>query len=114
MKNKAKCKLCQSIIESMNETHYVTCSCGEISVDGGESMRCAARNFDNFLRIDDEGNEVVVQVKEKYCKSDLINMLESFIEKIEQMPPNALYSSVNHYDLLTSLNLIHMILKAKD
>ncbi len=114
MQNRAKCKLCQSVIESLNEKDYVTCKCGEISVDGGEAMRCAAKNFDNFLRVDDDGNEIVVKVKDKFDRDYLMKMLEDFIEKLEQLPPNAMYSAVNHYDLLTSLNLVHMILKYKD
>ena len=34
--NKAKCNKCGDIIESMYRTHYVTCSCGNLSVDGGK------------------------------------------------------------------------------
>ncbi len=114
MQNKAKCKLCESIIESVNEEDHVTCKCGEISVDGGPSMRCAAKDFSNFLRVDDQGNEIVVKTKEKFDREYFMKMLESFIEKIEELPPNAMYTAVNHYDLLTSLNLIHMIFKHKD
>lgn len=114
MKNKAKCKLCESVIESLSEKDHVTCKCGEISVDGGDAMRCAAKNFENFLRVDDEGNEIVVKVVDKYNREYVMKLLEDFIEKLESMPSQAMYSAVNHYDLITSLNLIHMILKAKD
>lgn len=106
--------MCNDIIESTHEKDSKSCSCGEISVDGGDSMRCFARDFINFLRIDDDGNEIVVTVKEKYSRENILKMLEDFITKIEEMPPAALYSSVNHYDLLTSLNLIHMIFRCKD
>ena len=34
--NKAKCKLCGNVIESKYRHDYVTCNCGEISVDGGK------------------------------------------------------------------------------
>jgi hypothetical protein len=114
MQNRAKCKLCLTTIESVSEKDYVTCQCGEISVDGGSSMRCGAKNFSNFLRVDDEGNEIIVKVKDKFDRDYLMKMLEDFIEKLECLPPNAMYSAVNHYDLLTSLNLVHMILKHKD
>ena len=33
--NKAKCKLCGDIIISQNRHHNCTCSCGNLSVDGG-------------------------------------------------------------------------------
>lgn len=45
---------------------YVTCKCGEIAVDGGqEYWRCAAKDWHNFLRIDDDGREVEIKVIEK-------------------------------------------------
>lgn len=114
MKNRAKCKKCLSIIESLHDRDYVTCKCGEISVDGGDSMRCAAKNFENFLRVDDEGNEIEVKVVEKYTKEYLMKLLDDYIEKLESLPPQAMYTAINHYDLITSLNLIAMILKSKD
>ena len=114
MINKAKCKLCKSIIESIAPDSKAICSCGEISVEGGESMRCSARNFDNFLRIDDEGNEITVTVKDKHDKEYMLKMLSDFLQKIEEMPSAAMYSSVNHYDLYTALTLVYAIFKAKD
>lgn len=114
MQNKAKCKLCESVIESVHEKDHVTCKCGEISVDGGDSMRCAAKNFQNFLRVDDEGNEIVVKIQDKMDKRAMIKMLEDYLQKLEDLPPQAMQCSINHYDLITSLSLIHMILTAKD
>lgn len=35
--NKAQCLLCGEIIESKFTHDYVTCSCGNLSVDGGRS-----------------------------------------------------------------------------
>lgn len=35
VKNAAKCLKCGDIIESIHRHDYVTCSCGNISVDGG-------------------------------------------------------------------------------
>ena len=33
--NKIQCKICGDIIESVNVHDFVTCSCGNCSVDGG-------------------------------------------------------------------------------
>lgn len=33
--NRAKCLICNDIIESKHVHDYVTCSCGNVSVDGG-------------------------------------------------------------------------------
>lgn len=73
MRNRAKCKLCNSIIESFHATDYVDCKCGEIGVDGGEALRCCAKSWDNFLRVDDEGNEIPVKIEEltKYDRADM-------------------------------------------
>ena len=35
-RNRAKCLLCGDIIESQSRHDFVTCSCGNLSVDGGE------------------------------------------------------------------------------
>lgn len=62
---RAKCKLCNDIIESKHRHDYVTCSCGEISVDGGQDyFRARFNNPENFLCVDDEGNEIIPKHKE--------------------------------------------------
>ena len=35
LRNAAKCKICDDVIESHYTHDYVTCKCGAISVDGG-------------------------------------------------------------------------------
>jgi hypothetical protein len=37
--NSAQCKQCKEIIRSRNQHHFVTCSCGAVSVDGGSWYR---------------------------------------------------------------------------
>lgn len=124
MQNRAKCKLCETIIHSFHSTDYVECKCGEICVDGGEAMRCAAKNWDNFLRVDDKGNNVVVTIKgevkpiiddktTKPTKKELIGMLDEMIKNIEGLPEQAMITPVNHYDLLSALMLVASILKYK-
>jgi poly-beta-hydroxyalkanoate depolymerase len=52
--NKAMCKLCSDIIESKSRHDYVTCQCGEISVDGGTAYRKrSARNLSNIIELSD-------------------------------------------------------------
>ena len=129
MKNRAKCKLCESIIESFHQTDYVTCKCGEISVDGGEHhYRCAAKNWDNFLRVDDEDNIIIPTIKEKddvklldieakevpkLGYEELLKMLEDMIKTIEEMPPEAMLTSVNQYDLMSLMMIVVSIFKAE-
>jgi hypothetical protein len=47
---KAKCKLCEDVIESKHRHDYVACKCGEIFLDGGESyLRGGSKSPDNFV-----------------------------------------------------------------
>ena len=49
-KNAIKCKLCNDIIESKSVHDFVTCSCGNVSVDGGHEYlrRCFRYNQDDY------------------------------------------------------------------
>jgi len=117
MKNRAKCKLCNSVIESFHDTDYVMCSCGAISVDGGSAMRCSAIKWENFVRVDDEGNEIVVKVQGeesnvlKPSKKDLLFMLDEMIKNIEHLPQHVMNSPISHYDYVSLLILLQSIFK---
>src|ERR1700760_3075851 len=105
MRNRAKCKLCQDIIESKDRCDFVWCKCGEIAVDGGRDyFKATARNFENFLRIGDDGDEIEVIYqektkdlelvdpessllpKERLSREQLLDMLESTLKSIESLP----------------------------
>lgn len=123
MKNRAKCKLCQSIIESFHEFDEVTCKCGEISISGGSvKFKTSAKNYDNFLRVDDEGNTITVKLQDQTeeikkeeipppTKEELIEMLDTMAENIAKLPQNALSLPITHYDHYSALLLISTILK---
>jgi len=126
MRNKAKCKKCLSVIESFHATDYVECKCEEISVDGGQAMRCTAKNWENFLRFDNEGNEIVPKIIEKPIdqpdikptdlkfptKAELLNMLDGMIENIEKLPQQAMTTAVNQYDHISLLILLSAIFRS--
>lgn len=118
MRNRAKCKLCNAIIESIQEKDTVTCTCGEISVFGGELMMCTSRNWINFLRVDDEGNTIVPKVvdapnirdmPQKPSKEELLKMIDDLIGNIDSLPKQAMTVSINHYDYYTLLVLLSSI-----
>lgn len=49
IRNAARCRLCGDEIESRYGHDWVSCSCGEIFVDGGRRyLRSGARDFANF------------------------------------------------------------------
>lgn len=129
MRNRAKCKLCQSIIESFHATDLVLCKCGEIMVDGGESLRCCARDWNNFLRIDDLGNEIIPKIIDKTSSNkkeeafyneykkpnsqDLLDMLSNMIKTYEELPSQAMQTHVTHYDLLSFMMLVSALFRSE-
>ena len=57
--NKAQCKLCGDVIESVSRNDYQRCKCGEISVDGGKSyLKRSAKDFNNIIELSDTYDEV--------------------------------------------------------
>lgn len=125
MKNRAKCKLCQSIIESFHRNDYVSCECGEIAVDGGlDYFKVVARDYANFLRIDDEGNEIICKVIEPEdkdpketefdsnpTKEDLLKILDEMYKNIDALPTHVKISPINHYDFGALISLLSLILR---
>ncbi len=116
MRNRAKCKACESIIESLSSRDECNCKCGQISVSGGERMGCAAMDWGNFLRVDDEGNVIVPTVQDKpaVSKADLIDALDEMIKRIEDMPQQAMIVSINHYDFVSLLILLSSIFRSEE
>src|SRR5436190_20953854 len=103
MRNRAKCKKCNELLESFHLHDEVECKCGEVRISGGsQKYLCFAKNWDNFLRIDDEGKEVGVQVVEKgeedvYQKIEekeevpvVIQELKHVIDYLEGLDPKQL------------------------
>lgn len=123
MRNRAKCKLCKDIIESFHTHDHQVCHCGHIEVSGGDALKCYAKDFHNFIRVDDEGNEILVTVKEKDVaqtlnqdagptKKQLLSMLADMVESIEKLPSDALRSPITHYDYWSLLLLLSDIFRA--
>lgn len=127
MRNRAKCKLCNTIIESLYKHDLVNCKCGEIFVDGGQDyFRCGFGDPSNFLRVDDEGNEIVITFKDdieekntetqhnnttKPSLKDLLGYLDHTIKFYDDLPVHAKMGYATNYDLLSALLLLSSILK---
>lgn len=120
MQNKAKCKLCNTIIESFHSTDYAQCECGEIAVEGGDSMRCLARDWNNFQRVDSNGNTFIPTVAKEgesnednqtthVDKDELLKMVEDMIASYERLPVHALSGPASNADLLSILFLVKSI-----
>lgn len=51
-------------------------------------------------------------MNDKPTKKELLQMLEEMIKNIENLPPHAMLTPVNHYDLFSSLLLVLSIFRA--
>ena len=112
---RAKCKLCAEIIETEGLEKF--CSCGEISIGGNQDpARCSARDFKNFVRVDDEGNEIEVtyQEKKKLKKEDIRVAIQGLIKDIEKLPPAGKQMSANQFDLLSLYYLLSALVDCEE
>ena len=125
MRNRAKCKLCNDIIESLSRYDLVNCKCGEISITGGkDELHAYAKSWHNFLRVDDLDNVIVPKIIDKdqpeptelppLTKAELMQSLDDLIAVYENLPQHAKEGYVTHYDLMSALLNISMILKCKE
>lgn len=76
-RNAAKCLLCGDVIESKSVHNYVTCSCGNVSVDGGLDYAkrcfkeyntweelCEWEEIEDTVPEEDDGSEISFYFKE--------------------------------------------------
>lgn len=122
MRNRAKCKLCNEIIESFHEFDYVTCKCKEISISGGQiRFECSAKDWKSFLRVDDNGKEIVVTVQDSITSDNAptttpeqespLQILDNMIDALNNLPQHALSQPLTHYDMLSLLNLFKKVIQ---
>ena len=63
IKNAVKCLKCGDIIESVYRHDFVTCSCGNVSVDGGKDyLRRCFQEEDSYIEMS-ETEEVIDNVE---------------------------------------------------
>jgi len=127
MRNRAKCRLCNDVLESFHTHDYVQCTCGEIAIDGGQQyMRVLTKHWDNFLRLDDNDIEIPIKIKEREppateipirsrtrpTKSELLDSLKGIIEAYEKMPEKALQQPVSHSDFVSLLLIVDALFRS--
>lgn len=124
MRNRAKCKLCGSILESFHEFDWVECTCKEIAISGGQvRFECAAKDWSNFLRIDDAGIEKPIQIQNKdkikqiapQVQESHLSSLSLYIDYFKNMPEIAMTSYATNFDLLVlAETLMKVLTKIQD
>lgn len=127
MRNRAKCRKCDDIIESFHTNDYCACKCGEISVYGGmQKYECGASDWSNFIRVDDMGAEIIPKIKESNAeqsitideetkrptREELIDGLEYVLKNLEELPAHAMSAPITHYDYSALLSVLIAVLRA--
>jgi hypothetical protein len=124
MKNRAKCRKCESVIESFYADDYVSCKCNAIYVDGGTAMRCGAYNWDDFLRVDDAGNVIIPKIQSdiprkennkpneivKSKRQQQLEVINDMITRFESLPQHIMSQPIDHYDFVSLLLFIKSVL----
>ena len=127
--NRAKCKLCNSVIESFHQADYVTCKCGEYAVLNGAGLDCESKSGDwsNFVRVDDLGNEITVKhIQKSQSKEDdqsvdeanhnlsvkeAISALDEIIKTYNNFPSHEKTSYVLQYELVSFMEIVSGLFK---
>jgi len=124
MRNRAKCRKCGSVIESFHPTDFILCKCEEIAVDGGEALRCYARDWGNFLRVDDEGNEIVPTIRNIDNPSDeephyndnseALEALKLMIDSYLKLPQEVMMHPATNADFCNVMMIVYQALRGKN
>lgn len=121
MKNRAKCKLCGSILDFV-DGDFLVCKCGEVTLDGIHRTVICDKSIANFMEVDDQGNEIVLNPHIELSSNslhvgkpnikELLSMLDEMISNVENLPPGAMISPITHYDYVSLMILLASIFKA--
>jgi hypothetical protein len=124
MINRAKCKLCNKIIELKEIDGLESCDCGEIAFEYRNKGHIAiCKRIENLVAIDDEGNEIVVTTvneslptknEVKHNRNDLLKILDKMIKDYEELPQSAMSTYITQYDMMSALMLVSEIFKVKE
>lgn len=121
-RNRAKCKLCGDVIESLTASDLQMCDCETIGVYGGmEVYRAIFDKPEHFIRIDDEDREIPIEYIEKpdevikenpgVSREEMIDMLKLHIEGFDNLPDHAKHQPASQYDVQCLAMIIYGILR---
>ena len=132
MRNRAKCKKCESTIESYGLSDTIECDCGAIAISGGDQKFMAfATDWSNFLRIDEDGNIIEVKIVDpttkpldsgsklvddsihRPTKAELLQQLASMTESYGRLPQHAMMNPINGYDICSLMLLLQAIFESE-
>lgn len=88
-------------------------------------MLCYAKSFKNFIRIDDDGNEVIPtiiegdapeadpnhHIKEPPNRDELLAGLNEYIKSFDNLPSHALMTPITQNEMKACMMIIYAILR---
>lgn len=117
----------------MTPTDIQNCNCLEIYVEGGDAMKCGAKDWSNFIRVNDNGDEIIPKIINKidtsslHVESDeialehnptpeekhekLCSILKGVIDSYDNLPQHAKLAPITNYDLQAALLIIYEIVR---
>lgn len=69
IKNSGKCTKCDTVLESKHRHDFVTCKCGNISIDGGPEYSRRVGGLSDY--------EDLCEYR-KYTKEELLNVIQTY------------------------------------
>ena len=92
---------------------------------GPDLMECASKDWKNFIRVDDQGNEVIPKIVEKEIElagvepprmtyKEKVDMLVAMVNNLESLPPHVMSQPINHYDFYSYFLVLSNILSSSD
>lgn len=108
---KIKCLKCDTVVDFPNKG-MLACKCENLTLNAEERIVVCNGGETSFCAIDDEGNHILNQPKEKPTKQELLILLKGMRENIESLPPNAQASYITHYDLISLILLLEGLFAA--
>ena len=122
VKNRAKCKVCNTIMHAKEPYIRVLCNCGRCFIElEMDKTLCGTDEWSNLVFVDDEGNEIVLNspeetevIPEKISKKQLIEQMKDMIRSYDNLPPRALYEPVLTIDMKNLMLLVVGILESEN
>lgn len=127
MRKRAKCKLCNTVVETKNNFDIWSCPCGEISIDriSGAFHANVKNDIDNLILVDNDGNEIIPKISsaiedseqtthkiDKGGLEELLYILDKYAENLHNLPPEARQSPITHSDFGALITLLSSIFRA--
>ena len=129
---RAKCKLCNNIVEIKNRIDMFSCPCGEITIDYITAHMHASLKTDksNLLFVDEDDNEIVpaswtteqIIIDRKVeemgedvnlgSRRELLSMIDALIHNIDSMPNQGRFAPVTHSDFAELLSLVAALFRS--